>query len=99
MTVQELATINAKYNALEASVRSYNLNADFDKMRRAFEYARDKHIHQRRKDGSPYITHPLAVAQMFVSITTRSSFATAGQNLFITLAPPPQLYSFIKSLL
>ena len=64
MTVQELATINAKYNALEASVRSYNLNADFDKMRRAFEYARDKHIHQRRKDGSPYITHPLAVAQI-----------------------------------
>ena len=64
MTVQELATINAKYNALEAAVRSYNLNADFDKMRRAFEYARDKHIHQRRKDGSPYITHPLAVAQI-----------------------------------
>ena len=64
MTAEELADVNEKFNALEASVRTYNQNADFEKMRRAFEYARDKHIHQRRKDGSPYITHPLSVAQI-----------------------------------
>ena len=64
MTAEELAVVNEKFNVLEASVRTYNQNADFEKMRRAFEYARDKHIHQRRKDGSPYITHPLSVAQI-----------------------------------
>ena len=64
MTAEELADVNEKFNALEASVRTYNQNADFEKMRHAFEYARDKHIHQRRKDGSPYITHPLSVAQI-----------------------------------
>ena len=64
MTAEELAGVNQKYEALEASVHTYNANADFAKMRSAFEYAREKHLHQRRKDGSPYITHPLAVAQI-----------------------------------
>ena len=64
MTAEELAGMDQKYEALEASVHSYNGNADFEKMRRAYEYAREKHINQRRKDGSPYITHPLAVAQI-----------------------------------
>ena len=64
MTAEELSSVNERYEALEASIRTYNPNADFDKIRRAFAYARDKHIHQRRKDGSPYITHPLAVAQV-----------------------------------
>ena len=31
---------------------------------RAVEYAREKHQHQKRKDGSPYIIHPLAVAEI-----------------------------------
>ena len=64
MTAEELSSVHERYEALEASIRTYNPNADFDKIRRAFAYARDKHIHQRRKDGSPYITHPLAVAQV-----------------------------------
>ena len=62
MTAEELTAINAQYDELEKTIRTYNPNADFDKIRIAFEYAREKHIHQRRKDGSPYITHPLAVA-------------------------------------
>ena len=38
--------------------------ADMSIIDRAVEYARDKHKEQKRKDGSPYIIHPLAVAEI-----------------------------------
>lgn len=38
--------------------------ADMELLDRAVEYAREKHLHQKRKDGSPYIIHPLAVAEI-----------------------------------
>ena len=37
---------------------------DMDLVDRAVEYAREKHKDQKRKDGSPYIIHPLAVAEI-----------------------------------
>ena len=58
MTVQE------QYAALEETVRSYNPSADFVQIRAAFEFAERHHQGQKRKDGSDYITHPLAVAQI-----------------------------------
>lgn len=36
---------------------------DFDKIRRAAEYANQRHAEQKRKSGEPYIIHPLAVAE------------------------------------
>ena len=38
--------------------------SDMDLVERAVEYARNKHKDQKRKDGSPYIIHPLAVAEI-----------------------------------
>ena len=35
---------------------------DMDRLRRAFELAREAHATQRRKTGEPYILHPIAVA-------------------------------------
>ncbi len=35
-----------------------------DLIDKAVEYAREKHKDQKRKDGSPYIIHPLAVAEI-----------------------------------
>jgi len=58
MTVQE------QYEMLEETVRSYNPSADFAQIRAAFEFAERHHQGQKRKDGSDYITHPLAVAQI-----------------------------------
>ena len=36
---------------------------DLERLRRAFEFAREAHSPQRRKSGEPYIIHPDAVAQ------------------------------------
>ena len=37
---------------------------DMSTIDRAVEYAQNKHKEQKRKDGSPYIIHPLAVAKI-----------------------------------
>ena len=49
---------------LISTVTSYNPNSDSALIERAFVFARDMHDGQYRKSGEPYITHPLAVAQI-----------------------------------
>ena len=50
------------YGYLDKLVRDYNPGADFDRLRAAFEYAALLHDGQFRRDGSPYVTHPLETA-------------------------------------
>ena len=52
------------YDHLIETVRSYNPSAGFDQIHAAYEFAAAHHAGQNRKDGSPFITHPLAVAQI-----------------------------------
>ena len=58
MNVQE------KYQRLEDTIRQYNPGANLDLIRSAFHFAEEHHRGQNRKDGSPFVTHPLAVAQI-----------------------------------
>ena len=58
MTTQE------QYEHLVETVKGYNPAAGFDQIRAAYEFADTHHAGQNRKDGSPFITHPLAVAQI-----------------------------------
>ena len=46
------------------TIRAYNPSADFAQIDAAFRYAAAHHGAQKRKDGSPFVTHPLAVAQI-----------------------------------
>ena len=57
-------TVDERYQHLEDTVRAYNPTASFDKIRAAYEFAAAAHQGQLRKDGSPFVTHPLAVAQI-----------------------------------
>ncbi|MDR0838236.1 MAG: HD domain-containing protein, partial [Oscillospiraceae bacterium] len=50
------------YGYLEDTVRAYNPTADFVRLRAAFDFAASHHASQRRRDGSPYVTHPLETA-------------------------------------
>lgn len=44
---------------------------DFGMVIRAINYATEKHYGQKRLDGKPYITHPLAVAERVEGIPER----------------------------
>ena len=52
------------YQALCDTLAKCIPNADMSLLQRAVDYASEKHIHQKRKDGSPYIIHPLAVGKI-----------------------------------
>ncbi len=56
------------YDSMMAAIRRRNPQADLAIVDRAVEYARKKHRDQKRKDGSPYIIHPLAVAEIVAEI-------------------------------
>ena len=56
------------YQALEDKIKEYNPALDAQRLFRAFTYADNAHAGQLRKDGSPYITHPLAVAEIVAEL-------------------------------
>ena len=56
------------YLSLQQTIKEYMPDMDMAVIDRAVEYAREKHKDQKRKDGSPYIIHPLAVAEIVVEM-------------------------------
>ena len=59
-----METFEAHYQSMRATIAKCMPGADMALIDRAVEYADTKHQHQKRKDGSPYIIHPLAVAEI-----------------------------------
>ena len=57
-----------RYQALEDKIKAYNPSLDTKRLFDAFTYADNAHSSQLRKDGSPYITHPLAVAEIVADL-------------------------------
>ena len=61
-----METFQEHYDSLLEAIAKYTPNVDMERINRAIDYADKKHCNQKRKDGSPYIIHPLAVAQIVV---------------------------------
>ena len=59
-----METFEEHYASMMDTIRKRMPDADFALIDKAVDYANKKHAAQRRKDGSPYIIHPLAVAQI-----------------------------------
>ena len=57
-----------RYHALEDKIKTYNPALDTQRLFSAFNYADNAHAGQLRKDGSAYITHPLAVAEIVAEL-------------------------------
>ena len=59
--------LEARFQELEEKLKNLT-QEDRARVRDAFDYARSHHEGQLRKDGSPYITHPLAVAEIVAEL-------------------------------
>ena len=56
--------IQADVDELIASLACKECTENLDRLRTAFEFAREAHSPQRRKSGEPYIIHPVNVARI-----------------------------------
>ena len=63
-----METFEDHYASMHAAIMKHMPNADMTLIDQAVEYANAKHKYQKRKDGSPYIIHPLAVAEVVAEI-------------------------------
>lgn len=55
-------------HTLRKSIKAYNPSANLERIRRAYDFAKEAHGNERRKSGDLYITHPLAVAEKLAAI-------------------------------
>jgi len=62
--VAEAAAGVATVATLADRVRKYLPSSDVQKVRDAFRFSDEAHLGQFRRSGAPYITHPLAVAEI-----------------------------------
>lgn len=56
------------FNELLKAIEESPVKYDTEKIKRAYELAYSAHKEQKRKSGTPYITHPVAVAGIVVSM-------------------------------
>ncbi len=61
-----------------SEVAGYHPTADLQMVRRAYQFAAHAHDGQTRKSGDPYVTHPLAVAQIIAELKLDVSSICAG---------------------
>ncbi len=73
-----MVSVEERYDHLEKTIRGYNISADYGMIHAAYVYAREHHGEQKRRDGSPYITHPLQVAQIVAEMRLDSESIAAA---------------------
>ena len=68
----ELAELDERvikqFEQLKEKVLRQNPSADVERLRAAFEFSAKAHGLQKRKDGSPFVSHPLAAAEITVEM-------------------------------
>lgn len=63
-----MESVENLYEKLEKTVEQTLPQADLSLLRKAFDYANEHHAQQLRKDGSPFVTHPLVVADIVAEL-------------------------------
>ena len=62
------APVEESYRALIQKIDQAHMLLDLGRIRAAFELAARAHADQKRKDGSPYVTHAVAAAEIIVEM-------------------------------
>lgn len=65
-------------NTLIEKILSYNPKADIELIKKAYIFSREAHCSQKRMEGSPYIYHPLAVADILADMKLDTATIAAG---------------------
>ena len=73
-----METKQEHYESMMQAITRYAPSTDLEVIQRAYEYADEKHKHQLRKSGEPYIIHPLAVAEIVAEIGLDTDAITAA---------------------
>ena len=68
ITAQRHASVKPVLEPLVAVHRELYPKADLALLQRAYDVAEERHASQMRKSGDPYITHPLAVANILAEL-------------------------------
>ncbi|WP_010598657.1 HD domain-containing protein [Rickettsiella massiliensis] len=56
------------FGELKETLKTYLCSAQIERVYQAYQFAAQAHAGQQRQNGDPYITHPLAVAQILASM-------------------------------
>ena len=59
-----MESVSKHYAAMKAAIEKSTPHVDMELVDAGYQYAAKKHDGQLRKDGSPYIIHPLSVAEI-----------------------------------
>ena len=68
MSMEFEAPVEACYRELAEKIEKSPIPVDLGRVRAAFELAAHAHDGQKRKDGSPYVTHTVAAASIIVDM-------------------------------
>lgn len=68
MSLETLESCDRRFGELIKRLDGLERNYNTEKLKRAYEYAKEMHKDQKRESGEPYITHPLAVASILVDL-------------------------------
>ena len=66
---QDYELIENAYRSLADTILERNPGIDLGRVRSAFEYAERAHTGQRRQQGTPYVTHVIAAAQICAELS------------------------------
>ncbi len=74
----EACDVAEKVERIVTRLQQYRPQADADLVRRAFAFAAEKHKHQKRKSGEPYIIHPVEVTEILAELELDEQSLAAG---------------------
>ena len=65
-------------NELISKIKSYDPDLNVQLIEKAYDFALSAHKSQRRHSGDPYISHPLAVADILLGLKLDTSTIVTG---------------------